>query len=274
MTDIVNFFLDHGATLTATAAWIALVQPWCLVVWKRFFRSGQIDIYPTGTIEIGYSSFGPTVALVGTLKASHRDFFVPRIRLTLVKEKDHSQHDFEWCVFRSHKMSVGKELEIALELPYSFMVMQSQPHRYNILFYDQVRLEEIRPIFTSFREAWYQHRGHPSHISEDDRTAYASFNTVQAHVSAYTALDRLFYWEPGAYRLCMMVETENGKVFVKHWSFMLSPEEEKNLRYNPLILEQEICDQKDIKYTFAYPRYQTASSKSATTLLPQQAKPS
>jgi hypothetical protein len=274
MEDIAKFFNDYGNALTAFAAWIALFQPLCIYLGNRFFKSGHIDIYETSTIEIGYSSYGPTIGLGGTMKVSHRDVFIPRIRLTLVKEKDHSQHGFEWCLFRSLKMTVGKGQEIALELPYSFMVMQSQPHRYNILFYDQARQEEIRPALTSVMEAWNRHRLDPSHITDVPKTAYASFNSTTPHVTAVTILDRLFYWEPGTYRLCMIVETEKGKSFMKHWLFMLSAEDEKNLRCNSAVLVQEVCEQENIKCNFAYPRYQDPSSKSATTMLPEQAKPS
>lgn len=259
MTDISNFFLNHGPTLTAIIASIALVQPWILFAWNKFFRSGRIDIYETGNIEIGYNSFGPTIGLAGTLKSSHPDFFIPRIQLILVKGRDHSQHIFEWCLFRSLKMTVGKEEEIALELPCGFMVMQSQPHRYNILFSDQPRLDEMRRIITSGKEAWYRYRSDTTHILEDVRTAYNSFNTSASHVTAYTALDRLIYWNPGNYRLCMIVETEPGKSFRKNWSFTLSDEDERSLRFNPIVLLQTACDQDNLRYTFAYPRYEKIS---------------
>lgn len=217
MAGLFNFISQYGDVLTATAAWIALLQPWGVAAWKRFFRSGHIDIYETGTIEIGYSGFGPTIGLSGTLRASHHDIFIRRIRLTLVKDKDHSQHSFEWCIFRSQKITLGtsgKGEEIAVELPYSFMVMHTQPHRYNILFNDQARLEEIRPTMTSVRQAWYSHRFSGSRISEDPQTAYTSFHPSQAHVSAFTNFNNFFYWEPCAYSLRMVVETENDKSFL------------------------------------------------------------
>ena len=62
---IPEFLKGWGSLIIAT---VALVQPWMIALWKRFVRPGTIDIHETGTIEIGYSSFGPTIGLRGTLR--------------------------------------------------------------------------------------------------------------------------------------------------------------------------------------------------------------
>lgn len=44
-------------------AFVALAQPWIITLWRHYFRRGQIDIYETGQIELGYAEFGPTIGL-------------------------------------------------------------------------------------------------------------------------------------------------------------------------------------------------------------------
>ena len=48
----------YGTFITAV---IALIQPWIIYLWKKFFRRSKIEIFPTGLIEIGFSQFGPTI---------------------------------------------------------------------------------------------------------------------------------------------------------------------------------------------------------------------
>src|SRR5437660_1351433 len=65
---------------------VALVQPWLIALWKKFLLRGRIRAYPSANIEIGFSTFGPTVALQGTLHASHRDIFVTSAGMVVTRE--------------------------------------------------------------------------------------------------------------------------------------------------------------------------------------------
>src|SRR5438552_10322360 len=102
-----GFLKGWGSLIVAV---VALIQPWVIALWRRFFRPGTIDIHETGTIEVGYSGFGPTIGLRGTLRAVHRDQFVRDIQVAIAKVKDGSKHSFEWVVFRAEKLtSTGAE---------------------------------------------------------------------------------------------------------------------------------------------------------------------
>src|ERR1700722_4700256 len=81
---------------------VALAQPWVIRLYDSNFKPGAIDIYETGQLEIGFSGFGTTIAVNGTLRARDRDQFVRAIQLDLTKQKDGSTHQFEWRMFRSN----------------------------------------------------------------------------------------------------------------------------------------------------------------------------
>lgn len=68
-----------------------IVQVRLIALWKRYMKKGQINLYETGTVEIGYSTFGPTIGINGTLRAWNKDVFVRSIDLMVVREKDKSQ---------------------------------------------------------------------------------------------------------------------------------------------------------------------------------------
>lgn len=99
MTDLLRTW---GSLIVAV---VALAQPWAFAFYRRFFRPGQVDIYETGNIEIGFSGFGPTIGLYGTLRALNRESFARSIDLRLVRLKDRAEHRFSWALLRSEKLS-------------------------------------------------------------------------------------------------------------------------------------------------------------------------
>ena len=76
--EIKQWFIDHWEGVIAT---IALIQPWIYLLWKWLFRKPVLQIYPSGTVEVGFSEFGPTIGMYGTLRSEHGDIFVKRMRL-------------------------------------------------------------------------------------------------------------------------------------------------------------------------------------------------
>src|SRR5712692_9330241 len=125
MLDIRSWTSDTWAAIAAVVAFAALVQPWIIGAWRRFVRRGTVDIYETGTIEVGFSAFGPSIGLMGTLRSRDRDMFVQSATLTVVKKDTAISHKFEWILFRNPKTvigpAVGQSAEVAVEAPSSFM---------------------------------------------------------------------------------------------------------------------------------------------------------
>jgi hypothetical protein len=79
---------------------IALCQPWVAWLWKKYLTKGYVENYPAGSLEIGYSEFGPTLAIQGTLRARGKDVFVKRMRLRIRKLRNNEEYSFDWVAFR------------------------------------------------------------------------------------------------------------------------------------------------------------------------------
>lgn len=245
---------------------IALVQPWVIALWKRYARSGRIEIYETNLIEVGYSTFGPTVGLLGTLRAVDSDLFVRGIKLEVVRQKDRSNHSFDWVVFRTQALTDGSA---SLEMAYSFMLLTQQPFRYNILFRDTELFEELRPSLDRLRDEWFvrwQEKKGPAATramelaSEPDPLdeTFSEFLHEQTAVSTYGLLQRKLFWEAGNYQLYMAVTTSNPtRTFKKSWNFSLDENEAERLRLNALQMIYQTCDvPSGGRYNFAYRKYE------------------
>lgn len=64
-------------------------------------------MHPTASIEVGFSNFGPTISLVGTIRAQYHDVFVDRMSVRVIRLRDQAQHVFGWRAFRSNSILVN-----------------------------------------------------------------------------------------------------------------------------------------------------------------------
>lgn len=211
-----NFLRNWGTLIIAT---IALIQVWIIALWKRYLKKIIVEVHETGVIEVGYNILGTTISLHGTLRTIGKDSFIRDIELSLVRLKDGSTHRLDWGFFGSEKITLGFP-ENHLELASGFMLLTSQPRRYNIAFVDTQLQNEIRPIIEKVRMEWsktYSNANLES-IRRFEEAAdmrlnyifqqgleklYEDFFNSKEHVDAYTSLDRHCYWEPGKYELQM-----------------------------------------------------------------------
>lgn len=263
---MIKFLSQYGVLIIAT---IALLQPWILSIWKKYVIKPNIDIFETGKIEIGYSTFGPTIGLNGTLRCINRDLFIRDIRLILIKKKDSSSHEFNWGIFRTEKLTHSGD-ETSFDLPYGFLLSTTLPRRYSIQFHDLQTQSELQKITNKVSKEWsstiYEsmkknpEKSFPETTNEPELSQfsiYQNFSMTKIHVESYTALDRLCYWEMGEYTIEMIVYTSNpNHEFHKSWSFTIHDEGQAQIRLNAIKIMQDVCEQINYsKYHFSYADY-------------------
>ena len=250
---------DLATAATAFVGLAALVRPDV----SRAFRHwrSKIDVHPAGQIEIGFSIFGPTVGIQGTLRAIGRDEFVARSWMTIERISDHLRHDFEWAVFRPQAVSPPSA---SWEVAAGFLVSKAAPRRFNIQFHDTATAKRLSAPLTELKNAWLQHLQKKNiRLADvqpkDVRKEYDQFLELNKETSgrAYQAIDRDFYWVQGDYRLCLSVETSRpAKVFLYTYKFCLSEPESVSIRANVTACMLTACNVPDTIFSFALPAYQ------------------
>ena len=262
---IPEFLKGWGSLIIAT---IALIQPWVFAIWKRFFRSGVVDVYPSHNIEIGYSALGPTIGLTGTLRAVHRDQFVEGMQVVLTKLKDQSRHTFDWVLVRAGKIYVTGQRqreEMTAELVSGFMITTTQPRPYNILFQDASTQSEMNRHMVAVQGDWLKivSAADPNETQTNLEVLYNEFMSKGGIVTAsYTALDRLMYWEPGTYSLEIIIHTTRPDLsFSEQWLFDLTQDDIDTVSVNPIVILRLACDRGGT-LGFAYAVYQEPSPDS------------
>lgn len=244
-------------------ALLALVQPYVYWVWKRYFQRGRIDVHPSGKVEVGYSGFGTTIALFGTLRAVYDDQFIRSIELVVKRPKDNLQRHFQWLVLRPASFMVGAPTQAGpFELASGFMLLVSEPRKYNILFVDEEFQARVMQTAAPAKEAWgnllakTMSAGGPL-TDQDLGKLYATFRNTPEHVRAFTELDRMLDWQPVEYLIEMRVNTANPDKTFRYCSrFSLTPQDIERLRTNYFRILEEICQRPTTgPYVFAYSGY-------------------
>jgi hypothetical protein len=241
---------DPLLTVTAIGAGVAIAQPWVIALWKKYIRRGEVVPYVTGFLEIGFSEAGPTLAIDGTLRALHQDIFVRRIRAILTKKRDKSEHAFEWVAFRSYRtfLTPNPAEPGYLEAASGFIVTPSQPKRVCIVFSDfETRQLISQHLMLASSKYWELRRSDRFEQLDykfllDAKTQFElrrelaeAYRKDPVQVEAYTAIDRICYWEEGEYDVELKVEVARPEgVFSHSWTIEISEEQARQLRFNAL----------------------------------------
>jgi hypothetical protein len=234
---------------------VALAQVWVIALWRRFFRKGTLDIHETGVVEVGYSQFGPTVALQGTLRAVNHDQFVQRIQVVITRNRDGAQHWFEWETFRSGT-SLG---QMTFETPAGFLVTTNQPQRFNVFFSDHDTRGEVEQALQEAQQGWQEKFVANPPTNDEERAAlYEEYKHEAPHFNTHARLTRLSYWTAGRYRLLLYVITNRpDRQYERQWSFELTEGDEQSLRLNAIPLLMTACGFSDgLVFNFGRAQYE------------------
>ncbi|MCJ7654341.1 MAG: hypothetical protein MUO97_03410, partial [Dehalococcoidia bacterium] len=221
-----------------------------IALWKNYIRRGKIVPYVTGFLEIGFSQYGPTLAIDGTLRGINRDVFVKSAKILLTNNNDSSKHEFEWLAFRPYRIplvptSAGEHF---IETASGFMVTPNEPKRICIFFSDSQTRQEIQRHLNVASNAFWSLRLNftyrvldqirlidQSQVLEIRNRLADEYRQDSRHVSAYTEIDRIFYWRPGTYTLELQIySAKPDKTFSEKWVIQITQEQTQQLRLNTI----------------------------------------
>ena len=264
------YWPDWGSLAVAL---IAVVQPWAISLYKRLRHKGAIDTYQTGFIEVGFSNYGHTLGLLGTLRGSYQDVFVTRIHLIVTREKDQATQRFGWRAFRGNTSTLGKEEEVSVEAAGSFLVTHTAPHKYNIFFVSEGFAAEHGAAANAVTEEWNKFiherlkeiepnwNGQVSAVLADpalSSSLFDGFLKTRAPTDLFTRLNNAFFWHPGSYRIRYVVEcAKPDRHFSKTWGFTLTEQDSEQLRLNAIGVLRVLCGI-PATFKFSYPEYAQA----------------
>ena len=138
---------------TAVIALIALFRPEISRLFQHY--RATIDVHPAAAsrLEIGFSNYGPTVGLQGTLRAIGDNSFITTAKVTIERVADHLRHEFDWAIFRQQSLSGSpQQPQTSIEIASGFYLTVEAPRRFNIQFHDTITAERFRQSLTDLQQ--------------------------------------------------------------------------------------------------------------------------
>jgi len=264
LSDFVNTYLAHIIAI------VALMQVWVIAGWKRWIVKGILEFHPSTNIEIGFSAFGSTVSLPGTLRALKKDVFVSEMHVVITRMSDNAMHNFTWRAFKSNTFSAISMTPEAIELATSFNLPVAAPRPINVFFASADFASRYAQHAEELRNAWYSFgREKVNELGNQIATLvetpgfadnlFSEFSNGPVPLNLFTQLNHGFFWQSGNYRLDLHVRSASPTKSIKNsWRLSITDEDEQKLRLNSLTVLKELCGLQ-VQYYFIYKPYENVT---------------
>jgi hypothetical protein len=143
-------------------------------------------------------------------------------------------------------MSSTAGQQTVLRLPTAFVVSEAEAYPYNIVFVDEETQAKLRAALVPLQTAWQTKLASmlfpdstPDQQRDAARAAYGAFSREAPHAQAVHQIDRLMYWEPGAYLITAHIEAGRRSQVYK-WQMSLTQQHCVLLQVNTMTTIQQI----------------------------------
>lgn len=96
--ETIHIMTTYEMIATAIAI-LALLQPWIIKLWDRFFRKIHVNFIPTAKIKLCYNRSGAYVYLGGVIESKNKAAIVKDIAVKVIRKKDKAELPLDWSSF-------------------------------------------------------------------------------------------------------------------------------------------------------------------------------
>lgn len=226
-------------------------------IWRKYISKPRLGNYVSADSEVCYSHYGPTFAIAGTLTALNTVLLIHNICVEILNTDNKAYHFMDWFAFRPVQNTMGNFSELDLTMASKFTITPEQAFAYNILFIDNGRFTEMKPVLKTIKDSWDEAVFISSQKNNDVnlKLLFNEFKRLNSVMEAESRLRSGGYWEPGQYRVKVHVTTDNPKqIFDADKSFVLTENDTEILAGNAEAIIANLCQQSPGNYHCATPR--------------------
>lgn len=230
---------------SGNAAWWALgislaslVQTWVIAYYSKhgFFGKVQLLVEPEARLEYGVR--GPALEAVVSLRTTGKAFYVRSVAGKVKRLSDGATYDLQWVA--SQELPDG----VMSNRPVGFSLKQNSDRGMTLVFADKDREHQMaqhtdraRELNREFTDSYrYETYGvdPAARLDKDDvEIIETQLRSDSRFLSASFQLQRLCYWESGAYELSLDVMNSKARSITKKlYTFSVSAESAENLNQN------------------------------------------
>lgn len=218
--------------ITATLiAILALLQPWIIKLWDRFFRKICLNFIPSAKIKLYYNRSGAYIYLGGVIESKNKAVVVKDIIVKVIRKKDKAELALDWSSFMIPVFqSIGGNAVSSSEIARPFKVEAGGLYPVFIEFgstntQEIDRLSEIYSTMAMESQQLLQKGIAPDQakkiLSESEN--YRKFKDE---------LLENFYWKTGDYEIVLSIIYNDKRIEQCKFIFNIDIEEAQNFKQN------------------------------------------
>ena len=196
--------------IATVLAVIALVQPWILAAWKKFFKPLKVSFIPSAKIKLYYNRSGAYIYLGGVIEAKNRPAVIKDISAKVIRQCDKAELTMDWSSFMVPVFqSVGGNSITTSEIARPFIDRL-------IKIYEKLILESKRISNTNT----------PFEQAKDQLQAIPEYQSFREE------LLENFYWKVSDYQIELSISHSDNKTEVYRYQFSLTQDEVSEFKKN------------------------------------------
>lgn len=233
---------EFVATILAV---IALIQPWIIAAWKRFFKPLKVTFIPSAKIKLYYNRSGAYIYLGGVIEAKNRPAVIKNILVKAIRQSDKAELTMDWSSFMVPMFqSVGGNSITTSEIARPFMIGANGLNPVFVEFAnsDTQMVERLSKIY----EKLILESRRISNMATPFEEAKKQLQEMPEYQTFREELLENFYWKVSDYQIELSISHSDNKIETYRYRFSLDQDEISEFRKN--IDEAMLCELKTLYY--------------------------
>lgn len=224
---------------------IALVQPWVIAAWKKFFKPLKVTFIPSAKITLYYNRSGAYIYLGGVIEAKNRPAVIKNISAKVIRKSDKAELVMDWSYFVVPVFqSTGGNSITTNEIARPFKVDTNGLYPIFLMFInaDTQVVDRLSKIY----EKLMLESKRVSNMDTPFEQAKVQLQAVPEYQLFREELLENFYWKVSDYQIELSISHSDNKIETYKYWFSLDQDEINEFRKN--IDEAMLCDLKALYY--------------------------
>ena len=228
--ETIHIMTTYERIATAIAI-LALLQPWIIKLWDRFFKKIHVNFIPTAKIKLYYNRSGAYVYLGGVIESKNKAAIVKDIAVKVIRKKDKAELPLDWSSFVVPVFqSVGGNPVTTSEIARPFKVESGSLYPVFVEFASTNTQENSR-----LAEIYSEIAAEIRNIMQSNFTIEEAKNTLAGSNNYRNLRDELlqnFYWRADEYVIVLTITYNDTKTKQYRFKFNIDANEAATFKEN------------------------------------------
>jgi hypothetical protein len=217
--------------IATVIAAIALIQPWFIFLYKKFFKKIHVSFLPSSTIKLFYNKSGSYVSLGGVIESKNQSCIVNNISAKVVRLSDKAELKTTWSTFSSPIFQfVAGNSVTSSETARPFKIESNGLCPVFVEFEnsDNETNNRLKEIFDEIKNKTDEIVKQPKDIdsAKKELKNYSKYNKYEKE------LLENYYWKEGNYVLYYTITYNEKFTLTYQYTFSISRKEVEKLKEN------------------------------------------